>query len=171
LLQDATRRLIAAVTRVRASQVLTTYPALRKCNGAVSVMSGLSAQNHPIVKRSDRLQPDVTSCRSGNVLYMEIEMMLRHVLLLILLVFSITAMGADSEDRTYPEDDVPACMQRDDNGAAISCELKDSRVREQLISPNVDYTSESAAGSPAILPSERPVSPIATVGEMIGRSQ
>jgi hypothetical protein len=88
-------------------------------------------------------------------------MTLRYLILLMPLALAATAMAADSEDRTYPLDDAPACMQRDENGAAIRCVLRGSRVREQLVPLNVDDANDSAVSPPAMFPSEPPVSPIA----------
>jgi hypothetical protein len=85
---------------------------------------------------------------------MEAGMALRHVILVIPFVFSAAALAADSEDRAYPQDDAPACMERDANGAAVRCVLRGSRIWEQKIAPHVD--DEPAAGPPATLPSEPP---------------
>jgi hypothetical protein len=70
-------------------------------------------------------------------------------------------MGANAEDRTYPMDDVPACMQRSDNAEANHCILKGTGKSNQMIRPYVDFANETAAGSPAIVPAESRESAIA----------
>jgi hypothetical protein len=98
---------------------------------------------------------------------MELGMALRHVILLIPLAFAATAMGADSEDRTYPLDEVPACMERGENAAADSCVLKGIGKSNQMIPPNIDDTNEPAAGAPVMRPAEMPMSPTATVNVIL----
>jgi hypothetical protein len=65
-------------------------------------------------------------------------MALRSLTLLVTFVFAAAAMGADSEDRTHPLDDAPACMERGENPAAGSCVLDDSRASPQMTLPRVD---------------------------------
>jgi hypothetical protein len=58
--------------------------------------------------------------------------------LLVTLSFAGAAMAADSEDRTHPLDDAPACMERGQDGAAVSCVLDESRASLQMSTPKVD---------------------------------
>lgn len=74
-------------------------------------------------------------------------MALHHVMLVMLLAFSATAKAATSEDRTYPLDDTPACMQRSENAVADRCVLKGSGKSNQMIPPAGDDSNEPAAST------------------------
>jgi hypothetical protein len=77
-------------------------------------------------------------------------MSLRFSTLLASFVFATAAMGADSEDRTHPLDDVPACMERGENAAAGSCVLDGIGASPRMTPPRVDTeTMERLPREPA----------------------
>jgi hypothetical protein len=81
----------------------------------------------------------------------EFDMALHHVMLVMLLAFSAAAKGASSEDRTYPLDDTPACMQPSENAEADRCVLKGSGELNQMIPPAAGDGNEPAASSLTIV--------------------
>jgi hypothetical protein len=81
----------------------------------------------------------------------EIGMALHDVILVMLTAFSATAMAAVSEDRTYPLDDTPACMQRAENAVAERCVLKGSGKSNHMIPPAADDSHKPSADSLVIV--------------------